>query len=99
MAGFEFGRLVSAAIANVSVAIIRTADLEHCKVDPLIGDLTHGCGEKCHALEPSEADRVGRKRVELLSLLRWVHLVGVGVRVRVRVRVKGQWSGKGPGSG
>ena len=89
MAGFEFGRLVSAAIADVSVAIIRTADLEHCKVDPLIGDLTHGCGEKCHALEPSEADRVGRKRVELLSLLRWVHLVGVGVGVRVRVRVRG----------
>ena len=75
--------MVSTDIA--SVAIVSTADLEHCKVDALIGDPAHGGGEKCHALEPSEAGRVWRERVVLLSLLRWMHLV----RVRVKVRVEG----------
>ena len=90
MAGFEFGRVVSTVIAGV--AIVSTADLEHCKVDALIGDPTHGGGEQCHALEPSKPDRVWRERVELLSLLRWVHLVRVRVRVRVRVKGWGQGS-------
>ena len=71
----------------------RRADLEHGQVDPPVGDAAHGRGEESHALEPAEAYRVGRERVELHSLLRWLHLVGVGVwvcvRVRVRVRVKG----------
>ena len=82
--------VVSTGIA--SAAMVGAADLEHSEVDAPIGDAAHGRSEESHALEPAEAHRVGRERVELFSLLRWLHLVavgsGVGVGVWVRVRVK-----------